>query len=101
MAEQIHIRQVLATMDMYENANKPVEFSLEFITIKGEKRVLNRAAKGHKSTRTSNGQSNFGYSLKESGIVLIRDLDFNNGVGRSISVKIDGIRKFNNLTVFH
>jgi hypothetical protein len=97
----IHIRQVLAIMDTYEVGGKPVEFKLLFIKDNGELRYLTSAAKGYKSTRTSKGQSSFGYNLKDKGIVLIRDLDYNNGEGRTISVKIDGIRKFNDTTVFH
>lgn len=100
MSGEIHIRQVLALMDTYESSGKPVEFSLSFVKDNGEWRDLKRAAKGYKSQKPGNASS-FGYHLKSKGIVLIRDLEFNKGEGRSISVKIDGIRKFNGLTVFH
>jgi hypothetical protein len=101
MSNQIHIRQVLALMDTYEIGGKPIEFKLTFVTNGGEKRHLERAAKGWKSGKSAtNGKSNFGYNLKEKGIVLIRDLNYNNNEGRTISVNIDGIRSFNGLTVF-
>jgi hypothetical protein len=97
---QIHLRQVLALMDTYELDRKPQIFSLQFIKDNGEIRELKRAAKGHKSGVAKNEKSNFGYNLKEKGIVIIRDLDFRGGEGRTISVRIEGIRKFNGLTVF-
>jgi hypothetical protein len=101
MSNQIHIRQVLALMDTYETGTKPIEFKLSFVTNDGEWRHLKRAAKGWKSGKTTlGGKSNFGYNLKSKNIVLIRDLDYNNGKGRTISVNIDGIRTFNGLTVF-
>lgn len=100
---RIHIRQVLALMDTYEVDTKPIEFSLSFITKSGEWRHLKRAAKGFKSSRTAKGQSNFGYNLKEKGIVLIHDLDYidpkTKEKGRVISVVIEGIRFFNSIEV--
>ncbi len=101
---QIHIRQVLALMDTYEVGGKPVEFSLRFIKESGEVRFIKRCAKGWKNSSTK-GLSNFKYNVKSKDIVLIRDIDFFNGVGkekgRSISVKIDGIIEYNGLNVFH
>ena len=100
MSGDIHIRQVLALMDTYETNSKPVEFSISFTKDNGEFKELQNAAKGYKSQKKGNSTS-FGYHLKSKGIVIIRDLDFNNGLGRSISIRIDGIIKFNGLTVLH
>ena len=100
MSGQIHIRQVTAFMDTYEADGKPVEFSISFIKANGEWRDVQRAAKGWKSQKQSS-KTPFSYNLKSKGIIIIRDLDHKAGEGRTISVIIDGIRKFNGLTVFH
>jgi hypothetical protein len=106
----VHIRQVLAQMDIYEVEGKPSEFSIEFVKTNGELRRISRCAKGYKSEmtndkgdqvpkseRASDKGSSFGYNHKQHGTVLVRDLDNN----RVISIKISGIIKYNGHTVKH
>lgn len=93
----MHIRQALALMDTYEIDGTPQTFSIVFVKTNGQLRSLSHCAKGHKTAAVGETGRGFGYNHKESGTVLIRDIEAN----RSISIKISGIIIFNGHTVRH
>jgi hypothetical protein len=90
----IHLRQVLAEMDTYENNGEERKFSLLYCQKDGTLLHIKQASKGWKSGKEG-GKSNFNYNLKAKGARLIFDHD----AQHPRTIIIDGIMEFNGLKV--